>query len=674
MAKSIEEKVEEHYKKLLDDLKIQRFGKTDEINGSIAKALKEAESKSGGSGMNFPDIQLLLENKYRRDIPVMIEAKGTKGKLEKLNKSGEIDLSTRSVQQYAVNGALHYGLAILAEGTYQEVVIIGINGTETDEEGNVKDPEAKAYYISDKNGGVPKEIPGFDPVQMKESNLDAFFAQLDGLVLTEAEKEKLKRSKEALLEKSVNDIHQRIYKDASIDLLPNDKLFLFCGLIMAGLTTVGIKPLEVSDLYGNDDKKMNDGAIILDRADSFLRKKGCPDDKVDKVIGALRLVFTNEKLWQPKNGESKIKSIYKTVKEEIIPLLESNLHLDFTGKILNTLGDWVDLDNDQKHDVVLTPRMVTSLMARMARTDMDSFVWDTCMGSSGFLVSAMEIMIDDARNKIKDVKKLDEKIDGIKHKQLLGIEKLPNVFILAVLNMILMGDGSSQIICGDSHQEVPKFMNEHKDAFPANVFLLNPPYSAPGKGLNFVDEALSLMLDGYGAVLIQENAGSGQGGGYGAKILQHSTLLASVRMPQDLFKGKSDVHTAIYLFKVGRKHEEDDLVTFVDFSNDGYTRRARRKSTSKVNLVDTDHALERYDELLSICLGKKPKTDYYTEQNGLVIRDTITLSGKDWTFSQHKKISTVPTEDDFKKTVGDYLRWKADSLLKGDFPKDGGEK
>lgn len=75
---SIEEKVEEHFKAILDDLGIRHYGKTESINSSITKALKEAESKSGGSGSNYPDIQLLLQNKTRRCIPVMIEAKGSK--------------------------------------------------------------------------------------------------------------------------------------------------------------------------------------------------------------------------------------------------------------------------------------------------------------------------------------------------------------------------------------------------------------------------------------------------------------------------------------------------------------------------------------------------------------------------------------------------------------------
>lgn len=672
---SVEEKVEEFYKAQLDTLNIRHYGKTEEINSSISKALKDADSKSGGSGNNYPDIQLLLQNSTRRDIPVMIEAKGSKNKLEKLDANNAIELKSNGknthsvVQQYAVNGALHYGLAILDEGTYSEVIIIGINGWEL-KDGWLSNPELKAYYVSKKNGKVPKEIPDFDFSQMKSENIDSLYDVIDRLLLTDKELESLKRDKEELLEQSIKSIHQRIYDDSAIKnlLSTNDKLYFFCGLIMAGLTTEGVKPLEVTDFYSNDDEIDNDGNKILNRTNSFLQKKKCPSDKIEMVNNYLKPVFEKHDLWKPVNGESVIKSVYKQVKEEILPLLESNIHLDFTGKILNSLNDWVSIDNDKKNDVVLTPRFVTNLMARITRTNKDSFVWDTCMGSSGFLVSAMELMIDDAKNVIKDNTVLESKIQNIKQNQLLGIEILGNIYILAVLNMILMGDGSSQIICGDSHKEAPDFMKSHD--FPANVFLLNPPYSAPGKGLNFVDEALSKMETGYGAVLIQENAGSGQGDVYAKQILEKNTLLASIHMPADLFNGKSSVQTAIYLFKVNRAHETDDMVTFIDFSEDGYARQNRKKSTQKVNLRNVDHALERYDEIVAICLGKKPKTEYYTEANGLVIKDTIALNGDDWTFNQHKKIDTTPTEDDFKKTVADYLAWRVSAILKGEVQWD----
>ena len=670
---SIEEKVEEYYKAQLDKLKIRHYGKTESINRTIEDALKNADSKSGNSGNNYPDIKILLQNKTRRDIPVMVEAKGSKGKLIKLNKSDEIELVSSgknpysAVMNYAVNGALHYGNAILAEGTYKEVIIVGINGTTVDSDGVVVDPEIKAYYISKKNDNVPKEIESFDFVMMKETNIDSLYSVLDKLNLTPEEIEKMKRNKEEKLEQSIKSIHQRIYDDNEIKnlLSTNDKLYFFCGLIMAGLTTEGLKPLEADDLYSNDDADDNDGKVITNRTKAFLRKKKCSSEKIDMVINYLKPVFEKRNLWKPNNGESIIKSVYKQIKTDILPLLESNIHLDFTGKILNSLNDWVAIENDRLNDVVLTPRFVTNLMARICRTDMNSFVWDTCMGSSGFLVSGMDLMISDAKSRIHDKEKLDEKIESIKQNQLLGIEILGNIYILAVLNMILMGDGSSQVICADSHKEI----NNHND-FPANVFLLNPPYSAPGKGLIFVDEALSRMESGYGAVLIQENAGSGQGDVYAARILKNNTLIASIHMPADLFNGKASVQTAIYLFQVNRPHEEDDIVTFIDFSEDGYSRQNRKKSTQAVNLRNTDHALERYDEVCALCLGKKPKTKYYTDTNGKLIKDTITLNGNDWTFNQHKVIDTTPTEEDFKKTVADYLAWKVSAILKGQVSAD----
>lgn len=178
--RSIEEKVEEHFKKILDNYGIRHYGKTEEINSTITKALKSSNSKSGGSGNNFPDIQILFENKHARRIPVMIEAKGAKGKLEKLtknnliegvtfysndvkNKTGQIihkagEPNYSSIANFAVNGAVHYANAILNSNEYNEVIAIGINGTELNVDGSVKDAQCKAYYISIKNNKLPKHI------------------------------------------------------------------------------------------------------------------------------------------------------------------------------------------------------------------------------------------------------------------------------------------------------------------------------------------------------------------------------------------------------------------------------------------------------------------------------------------------------------------------------------
>ena len=90
ISRSIEEKVEEYYKTKFDEYEIRHIGKTKSINSDISNTLSESESKSGGKGDNYPDIQLLLEDNYSRRIPVMIEAKGGKNKLEKLDKNGQI--------------------------------------------------------------------------------------------------------------------------------------------------------------------------------------------------------------------------------------------------------------------------------------------------------------------------------------------------------------------------------------------------------------------------------------------------------------------------------------------------------------------------------------------------------------------------------------------------------
>lgn len=680
---SIEEQIEGHYKGLLQALGVRYYGKTEQINSKISAALANSVSKGGGSGMNYPDIKLLLENTTRRDIPVMIEVKGTRGKLEKLDKNGEIvgvtpwasdgklgkdgkpthlkgDPNYNVVKSFAINGAMHYGSAVL-DGGYDEVIIVGVNGCELDD-GQVVNPECKAYYVSKKNNRIPKLISEITADDWSLfAHVDALFERLDQLNLTEAEIEALTNKTEAELEEKIKRIHQSLYDDVQLKtaLTTNEKLYLFCGLIMAGLQTTGVRTLDVNDLHSNDSEHNNDGTIIISNIESFLHAKNAGREKVKMISGLLQGVFTKAVLWKPKNGESLLKVLFHQVKTDIVPLLESNLHLDFTGRILNSLNDWVSIDNDAANDVVLTPRYVTKFMAQCARTNKDSFVWDKAMGSAGFLVSAMDIMIKNARETITNPDELEAKIKHIKENQLLGIEILGNIYILAVLNMILMGDGSSSVLQGDSHEYILS------QDFPANVFLLNPPYSAPGKGFNFVEEAFNQMTNGYGAIIIQDSAGNGQGLPYTKRILKNNTLEASIKMPSGLFGNKASVSVCIFVFKVGRPHEEDDLVTFIDMSEDGYSRLNRKKSTQETNLRDTDDAVGHYEEALAHVLGKKPRTSYYTESNGKIIKDTISLNGDDWLFVQHQTLDTVSTEDDFKDVVGDYLGWKIGSLMNG---------
>ena len=68
----------------------------------------------------------------------------------------------------------------------------------------------------------------------------------------------------------------------------------------------------------------------------------------------------------------------------------------------------------------------------------------------------------------------------IRANQLLGLEIISSVYMLAILNMILMGDGSSNILNKDSLKDFNGNYGFGKtnEKFPADAFVLNPPYSS----------------------------------------------------------------------------------------------------------------------------------------------------------------------------------------------------
>ena len=668
-VRSIEEQVEYIAKKQLVDVKY--YTKTETINPEIESALKAAPSKSGGTGANIPDIKLLLETKTMRRIPVMIEVKGKKGDFIKLTADEEIDNKKKdgtenftNINKYAVNGAVHYANAIVNHTeSYKETIAIGLNGY-YDESGSLI-TEIGVYYISLDNFCIPKKIGNYSDLSfLLKKNQTAFIEEIDKAGLTDEEIEAKAKEYENQIEVKLKILNQTMQDTLKISV--GSRVELVTGMIMAGLGTDGVAPLEISELKGETGAKTNDGRVLINKIDSFLEKRSLPQEKKEMIVNDLSRVFVYSDLWKPINGESKLKSVYTSVKNDIMPIFTSAKHLDFTGKLFNVLNAWVDIPDSDKNDVVLTPRYVTELMAKLAQVNKDSYVWDYAVGSAGFLISSMKLMIKDAEDRIHSPKELAEKIAEIKYKQLLGIEKRSDIYLLAVLNMIIMGDGSSNIIHKDSLTEYDgKYEQGEMNGkdFPANVFLLNPPYSAPGKGFIFVKKALSKMSKGRAAILIQENAGSGNGLPYTKDILENNTLLASIHMA-DIFKGKAGVQTAIYVFDVGTPHNEKQLVKFIDFSNDGYTRQNRKKSSQDANLKNTDNAIERYEEIVNLVLYGKAYLHYFTDEQ--YIEDTISLDGNDWTFSQHIKLNTIPTENDFRDTIKEYLGWKVSAVLRGE--------
>lgn len=637
------------------------------LNTEIDKALDEYFSKSGGSGGNRPDAKLLLQDKNMNYYPVLIEYKGYKDKLVKLDDNSQVENRNaknepiyKNINFYAVNGAVYYANALLHYTSYTDIIAIGITGYK-DENGNLIHLMG-VYYVSKSNYGVGKKIDDYSDLSfLKKVNFDSFIEKIRNLQLSPKELEKLKEKREKEIDASLVKLNNDIYQNEK-GLGENDRVYLVAASIISTLGIPGkVASLEKSDLKSSSEAGNKDGDIMVRKITAFLNEKNLPKEKRELIIRTLQNTLTTDNINKVENGESQLKRVFTKIVDDLGIYYKIGLTTDFTGKLFNEMYSWLGFTQDKLNDVVLTPSYVANLLVKLARVNKDSYVWDFATGSAGLLVAAMNEMLIDAKAKIKSPDELAIKSAEIKAKQLLGLEILSNVYMLAILNMILMGDGSSNILNKDSLKDFNGnygFGNTGKK-FPADAFILNPPYSAAGNGMVFVEKALSMMSKGYAAIIIQNSAGSGKAVSYNKSILKHSTLLASIRMPADLFVGKSNVPTNIYVFRVGEAHQNDDIVKFIDFTNDGYTRTNRRKSSS--NLRDTNNAKERYQEVVDLVRFGSQKRKLLSEREYYEGHIDIE-KGNDW--NQTAPVETRPSINAFRNTVSDYMTAEISTILK----------
>lgn len=668
-VKSVEPNITDLVNGWLKKYKLDYKLEQESLNESIDNALNEYFSKNGGTGGNRPDAKLLLRDKNLKDYPILIEYKGYKDKLVKLdsedhveNKNNKNEILYKNINSYAVNGAIHYADAILHHTAYTEIISIGVTGYK-DELGRLKH-EIGVYFVSKENYGIGQKVDDYTDLSfLKKENFDAFIDKVHKLSLSQDELDALKEKRESEISASLVKLNNDIYQSEK-GLTEGDRVYLVAATIIATLGVPGkVAALDKFDLKSSIENGNRDGDIIVRKINAFLEEKKLPQEKIDLIVRTLSNTLLSNNINKPVNGESQLKRVFCKIVNDLGVYYKMGLNTDFTGKLFNEMYNWLGFTQDKLNDVVLTPSYVANLLVKLTRVNMNSYVWDFATGSAGLLVAAMNEMLNDAKNKIKSPEAFAIKSAEIKANQLLGLEILQSVYMLAVLNMIMMGDGSSNILNKDSLNDFNgKYGYGRTDEdFPADSFILNPPYSAPGNGMIFVDKALSMMKKGYAAVIIQGSAGSGKAVEYNKNILKSNTLIASIKMPIDLFVGKSSVQTYIYVFKVAEAHQKDDIVKFIDFTNDGYTRTNRKKSS--INLRDTDRAKERYQEVVDLVRFGKQKLNILTEKEyyeGHIDPE----SGSDW--NQTAPVDTKPTLSDFKKTVGDYLAWEVSNLLKNE--------
>lgn len=667
-VKSVEEMVRRIYYKQWEEYDLDfKPGSTPLDNIEITQALSKYHSKSGGKGGNVPDVKLLLQDENSNYYPILIEFKGYEDKLVKLNDKSQVDNLTEkgeqkfnNIKNYAVNGAVHYSNAILEHTSFSNVIAIGITGHK-DSSGEIK-TQIGVYYVTKDNFGIGQEVGKYTDLSfLKKENFSKFTKKLNQLNFSEEQLLELRQKKDKEIQSVLTNLNNEIFKNV-IGLSETERIYIISASIMATLGVPNkVVPLEKEHLKSFVDGE-TDGELIFNKITHFLTEKKIPERKRNLILNILKNTLYSDTINVPIDGESTLKKLFVKITEKLGIYYKLGITTDFTGKLFNEMYSWLRLPSDKNNDVVLTPIYVSKLLVKLARVDKDSFVWDFAAGSAGLLIAAMNEMLDDAKRNIESDEKLREKILEIKKDQLLGIELHKEVYMLAVLNMIMMGDGSSNILNEDSLKFNGKYsFNETDEQFPATAFVLNPPYSAEGNGMIFVEKALDMMNKGYAAIIIQGSAGSGKAKKFNINILKRNKLLASIKMPIDLFKGKSSVQTYIYVFRVGEKHDKDDVVRFIDFSNDGYERASRKKAKPSANLKDVDNAVARYQEVVDLVKFGEKKLKFLTTNE--YYEGTIDpLNGCDW--NQSNTSVKKPNLNDFKKTVGDYLEWQVSNLIK----------
>lgn len=219
--------------------------------------------------------------------------------------------------------------------------------------------------------------------------------------------------------------------------------------------------------------------------------------------------------------------------------------------------------NMENKNIILTPDHIKELMVDLARLDVTDKVLDTCTGSGGFLMEALEQLVKLAKGN-------STTINDIINNQLIGVESDPTLFALACSNMFLHNDGRSKLIYGsslpnDNNGEVINYIKGLK----ANKCVINPPYEN-NLPIQFVDQAIDFLESNGKLIIIMPTTTLNKNiEGKTKSILKKARLDFVIKMPEHLFsEQKRTVNTSIFGFTKTRHHPSDKVI-FYDMQDDG---------------------------------------------------------------------------------------------------------
>ena len=257
------------------------------LNDEIDKALMYYSSKSGGTGGNRPDAKLLLQDNNLDYYPILIEYKGKKDALVKLDVHGDVDNQTakneanfKHINTYAVNGAVHYANALLHHTSYTDIIAIGMTG-EKDEKGNIRH-QIGVYYVSKSNKGLGQKVGTFTDFSfLAKENFNEFIIQVKNLTLSQEQLDRYKEKRERQIETSLTKLNNDIYQTEK-GLGENDRVYLVAASIIATIGVAGrVKPLEKEELKSSTEIGSRDGDIIIRKIEAFFEEKHLQKDIIE---------------------------------------------------------------------------------------------------------------------------------------------------------------------------------------------------------------------------------------------------------------------------------------------------------------------------------------------------------------------------------------------------------
>ena len=185
----------------------------------------------------------------------------------------------------------------------------------------------------------------------------------------------------------------------------------------------------------------------------------------------------------------------------------------------------------------------------------------------------------------------------IRKNRLFGIELQDYMFTIATTNMILRGDGKSNLENKDFLAQNPSKLQLKQ----CNVGMMNPPYSQGSESnpdlyeINFINHMLeSLVKGGKAAVIVPLSTFTGKSNTEKElkyKILKNHTLEGVITLNKNTFYGVG-THTCIGVFTAGIPHPKNKLSKFINFENDGYV------VSKHVGLIDDGSAKDKNNTCL----------------------------------------------------------------------------